>query len=244
LTGLCFAPYGATRVRGTNGLRHRLFIVSGKGGVGKSAISAALALGFSSRNEKTLVCEVNTQERITQLLEKPQVGPEVTQVEQNLWSVDVRPAEAMREYALMALRSKTLYRAVFESRPVRYFLRFLPSLQELVVLGKILHHVQEKNADGTYRFDRIVMDAPATGHTVTFLNVPKVLLDHIPPGPMRTQAEWMHGLLTDPIVTLPLLVSLPEEMPVNETLELQKMLERDLRLPPAASAHCAQQFCQ
>ena len=129
-------------------LDKRLWIVSGKGGVGKSTVSAALALRSARAGRRTLVCEVNTQERVSRFLERPAAGPEITLLEENLWAVDVRPQEAMREYALMVLRFETLYKTVFENRLVRYFLRFIPSLQELVMLGKILYHLQEKLPDG------------------------------------------------------------------------------------------------
>jgi anion-transporting ArsA/GET3 family ATPase len=211
-------------------LDKRLWIVSGKGGVGKSTISAALALRSARAGRRTLVCEVNTQERIPRFLERPPAGPNITLLEENLWAVDVRPQEAMREYALMVLRFETLYKTVFENRLVRYFLRFIPSLQELVMLGKILYHLQEKLPDGKDRYETIVLDAPATGHAITFLNVPQVLLHTVPPGPLARDALKMRDLLVDPQVTAAVLVAMPEELPVNEALELHAALRDTVKI--------------
>ena len=205
-------------------LDKRLVIVTGKGGVGKSTLAAALALESAREGRKTLVCEVNAKERITQLLGHPPVGAELTLVEDNLWAVNARPQEAMREYALMILKFESIYNAVFENKVVQYFLRFIPSLQELVLLGKILYHLKEKRPDGSWRFERVIVDAPATGHAVTFFSVPQVLLDTLPPGAMANEAKWMRDFLVDPTTTAAVLVCLPEELPVNETLELHATL--------------------
>jgi anion-transporting ArsA/GET3 family ATPase len=213
----------------------RLWVVSGKGGVGKSTISAALALASAQSGLRTLVCEVNVKERISASLERPAAGPQLTQIDPNLWAVNVQPQEAMREYALMILKFQTLYKAVFENRVVRYFLRFVPSLQELVSLGKILFHLQEVRPDGRPRWERIVLDAPATGHAISFLSVPQVLLDTVPPGPMAREVRTMRDLLVDPSMTAAVLVSLPEEMPINETIELHRALTGSVRMKTAAA---------
>jgi anion-transporting ArsA/GET3 family ATPase len=215
-------------------LSKRLLIVTGKGGVGKSTVAAALALRSAEAGTRTLVCEVNAKERISQLLGKAEVGGAITALEPNLWAINVNPPEALREYALMTLRFESIYNAVFENRLVRYFLRFIPSLQELVMLGKILFHAREQRPDGSLKYERVIIDAPATGHALTFLSVPQVLLDTVPPGPMAREAKVMRDLLVDAQNTAAVLVALPEELPVNETIELGTALRERLRLQPAA----------
>lgn len=200
-------------------LDHRLLVVTGKGGVGKSTIATALALLAARRGRRVLVCEVNAQERVAPLLGASPAGFETRQALPNLFTANVTPAEAMREYGLMTLRFKTLYDAVFENRVVRYFLRAVPSLSELVMLGKVLHEVRTEE-HGRPRWDLVVLDAPATGHAVQLLRVPGALLETVPPGPLRRDAEWMHALLVDPRQTSLQIVTLPEEMPVNEAIEL------------------------
>ena len=201
-------------------LDKRLWIVSGKGGVGKSTLSAALAVLFSSRGERTLLCEVNASDRFANLVGGGQVGPEIIALADQLWAVNLQPEASLREYALSILKFESIYKAVFENRLVSYFLRFVPSIQELVMLGKIIFHVEERLESGEPKYQRVVVDAPATGHAISFFSIPRVLIDTIPPGRLAREAERMRLVLEDPQVTTAVLVSLPEEMPVNETIEL------------------------
>jgi anion-transporting ArsA/GET3 family ATPase len=182
-------------------------------------VSAALAVGAARAGKRVLVCEVNAQERIAPLLGAPPAGGTVREALPGVSTVNVTPADAMREYGLMVLRFRTIYDAVFENRLVRYFLRVVPSLAELVILGKILHEAKAEER-GRPRWDLVVVDAPATGHAVQLLRVPSALLDTVPGGPLRHDAEWMQAMLVDARRTSLVLVTLPEEMPVNEAIEL------------------------
>ncbi len=211
-------------------LDRRLVIVTGKGGVGKSTIAAALALRASRQGLRTLVCELDAVERVAPMLGAPPAGHEIREALPGLSTVNVTPREAMREYGLMVLRFRPLYDAVFENRFARYFLRAIPSLAELVMLGKVLHEVRRQE-DGRPRWDRVVLDAPATGHAVQLLRVPSVLLDTLPPGPLRKDAQWMQAMLVDPATTALALVTLPEEMPVTEAIELDTTVRTVLHVP-------------
>ena len=210
-------------------LDRRLLLVTGKGGVGKSTVAASLALRLASAGLRTLLCEVNAGRRLGRMLGHPEVGPDVTSVEPNLSMVDLEPDASMREYVLSKIRLERVYRAVFENRLVRYFLRFVPALAETVMLGKVMWHLRQW-PDAPGGFDRIVLDLPATGHALTLLGVPQSLVTALPSGPMATEAGWMLELLTDPAITSAVLVSLPEELPVTETLELSQALRSRLRV--------------
>jgi energy-coupling factor transporter ATP-binding protein EcfA2 len=200
-------------------LDRRLVVVTGKGGVGKSTVSAALALVAARAGKRVLVCEVNAQERVAPLLGAPPAGGAIREALPGVFTVNVTPHDAMREYGLMVLKFKTIYDAVFENRLVRYFVRVVPSLAELVMLGKILFEAKAEER-GRPRWDLVVVDGPATGHAVQLLRVPSALLDTVPGGPLRNDAEWMAAMLVDPARTSLAIVTLPEEMPVNEAIEL------------------------
>ncbi len=211
-------------------LDKRLLVIMGKGGVGKSTISALLALRAAREGKKVLCCEVNTKERVAPLLGARPSGPDIQEAVPGVFTVNVRPKEAMREYALMKLRFQAVYNVVFENRLVRHFVRLVPSLAETVILGKVWYEVESKIGD-RHKWDLVILDAPATGHGVSLLRIPRVLMETVPPGPMREEAEKMEATLTDPSKTRIDLVTLPEEMPVSETVDLEKTVRTELEMP-------------
>jgi anion-transporting ArsA/GET3 family ATPase len=179
-----------------------------------------------------LVCEVNAQERIAPLLGARPSGPRVREVRPGLHTVNVTPQEALHEYGLRVVKFQAIYEAVFGNRMVRHFLRIVPAFAELVMLGKILHEASATDG-GRPRWDLVVMDAPSTGHAIQLLRIPQALLDAFPPGPLRHDADWMRALLLDPARTGIVLVTLPEELPVNETVELDDGIRSVLGMPRA-----------
>jgi hypothetical protein len=205
-------------------LDRRLLVVTGKGGTGKSTLSAALALAGARRGKKVLVCEVVARERVSDFFGRPPSGPQIRELLPNLYSVHVRPREAMREYALMILKYETLYKLAFENAAARYFLAAAPSLAEIVMLGKVWWHATHDLDRGKPRWDLVVLDAPATGHGLTFLSVPSVFLRLVQDGPLARDMRGMQSLLGDPKRCNVCIVTLPEEMPANEAIELDRAL--------------------
>jgi anion-transporting ArsA/GET3 family ATPase len=199
----------------TNVYDRRFVLFTGKGGVGKTTIASAFALSCARRGERTLLVEINTTDKMGRLFGAAEVGTEIAEVEENLFAVNVTPAAAMEEYALMMLKVRLVYKAVFENRIVSSFLRAVPGLNELVMLGKAYYHAVEKE-DGAYLWDKVVVDAPATGHGIFFLQIPSVITSILESGNMFDEAARMQAVLSDPNFTALNIVTLPEEMPVNE----------------------------
>lgn len=195
-------------------------IVSGKGGVGKSVVALAMARLEASHGRRTLLCEVNAHESSVRLLGKPGSHTTIQKVEGSLYSINLTAQEAVREYALMTLKFRAIYNAVFENRVVKYFIRAVPSLGEFVMLGKIWY--EEQNGD----WDTIIVDAPATGHLISWLRVPQVFTEMISGGPLNTSAKDFRAMLEDPSRTRLDIVTLPEEMPVNEAIAIDEAAKK------------------
>lgn len=215
-------------------LRKRLVVVTGKGGVGKSSVAAALALWAAEQGLRVLLCEVGSQPRLGALLDleaaeegAPRVPREAAH---GLFVLHVTAHDALREYALEKLRFEAVYRAVFENRVARAFLRMIPSLSETVVLGKVCHEERVLD-DGHPRWDLVILDAPASGHAFSLLRLPRTLLETVAPGPMRYDAQRMQTALSDPERAEVLVVALPEEMPVDEAVDLVDRVRSELELP-------------
>lgn len=215
----------------TNLLGHRFLFVVGKGGVGKTTVGTAIAIAAAAKGKRVLLAMCNAKERVSSLLGVPPIGSKNVRVLPNLDVVNMVPREALEEYGLMVLRSRTLFRAVFESSVVSALLRGTPGIEAWSMLGKAYFHTKETADDGRPRYDLVIVDAPATGHGLEMLRVPRIITDVAPPGLLRREAEEAVGLFRDPARAGVVIVSLAEEMPVQESIELHGILRSELVLP-------------
>ena len=215
-------------------LERRFVIVAGKGGVGKSTVAAALAMCAARQGKRVLVAELGQRERVARLLGHPRGGGyAVTRVRENIDVINVRPQPALHEYGLIKLRLETLYKVVFENAVMQALTRVIPGMNELLLIGKAWHLEQEIDPrTGRYRWDMIIVDAPATGHGISLLDLPHVVTEAVKVGPMAEETRRIRDMLTDPGRSVMNIVTLPEEMPVNETIELERRMSTSLKIAP------------
>ncbi len=211
----------------------RFLFVTGKGGVGKSTVAAALARALAGRGRRVLLTSCCGPERLSLLFGVPRLDADIRRIGNRIYGVHLDPERALAEYGTMTLKRRRVFEAVFKNKLVRSFLAGVPGLHEWAVLGKAWFHSTETRRDGSPRFDTVIYDAPATGHGLDMLRVPKVILDVAPPGLLRRDAERAWKMFTDPEYTGVVVVTLPEDLPTTEALELIATLDDELRLPVA-----------
>jgi anion-transporting ArsA/GET3 family ATPase len=206
-------------------LDKRLVIVTGKGGVGKTTVAVALGLRAAAEGKRTIVCEVSSQENASRMFDHTEVGFHEVEMEENLWSISIDPDESMREYVLLQLKVRAMRDILFRSRLFNYLAAATPGLKELVTIGKIWELAQlDRKVKKGRKYDLVIVDAPATGHGVGFLETPRTFANIARVGPIHSQAQTLDRFITDHENTGVAIVALPEEMPVNES----SALERDL----------------
>jgi anion-transporting ArsA/GET3 family ATPase len=210
-------------------LEKRLLFVTGKGGVGKSTVAASLGLAAAARGKRTIVCEIGSQEHTSRLFNRAQVGFHEVQLEDNLWTISIDPDESMREYVLLQLKVRAMRDLLFRSRVFTYMTAATPGLKELVTIGKIWELAQlDRKVRKGRKYDLVIVDAPATGHGIGFLQTPRTFANIARVGPIHAQAQELDRFITDHASTGTAIVSLPEEMPVNETAALERELREEI----------------
>jgi anion-transporting ArsA/GET3 family ATPase len=205
-------------------------IVTGKGGTGKTTVVAALGLTAARQGRRVMLVETGRDEHVPRLL-APGAAPagyQGREIAPRLHAMRVDPYEALAEYLKLQLGVPGLVSRVLRNRGFRQLLDASPGWRELVTLGKVWHLRQATDEAGRARFDLIVVDAPATGHGLTFLDVPRVVVSAVRAGPLRRHATWVEEMVKDPERTLLLPVALAEELPARETAELVERVRKEV----------------
>lgn len=211
-------------------LRRRLVIVTGKGGTGKTSVAAALALAGATSGLSVLIAEVGRDEHVPRLFAphaKP-VGYAGRRIHPGITAMRIDPYEALAEYLGLQLKIRAAVDLVFRNKAFHQLMDASPGWRELITLGKIWHLEQAQDEKGRRRFDLIVVDAPATGHGLTFLDVPRVVISAVRAGPLHRNSQLVEEMIGDRERTTLLPVSLAEELPARETAELVARVRENL----------------
>jgi hypothetical protein len=203
-------------------LERRLVVVTGKGGTGKTTVAAALSLMAARNGRRVAVAEVGRDEHLRALLApgSPPVGYAGRELQPGLTVLHIDPFEALAEYLSLQIGMGGLVKRGLRNQVFRQLMEGSPGWRELITLGKIWHLQQLEDDRGVRLYDLIVVDAPATGHGVTFLDVPRVVRSAIRAGPLSRHSGLVENMILDQSNSLLLPVSLAEELPARETATL------------------------
>lgn len=212
-----------------SGLGHRrLVVVTGKGGVGKTAVAAALGSALAAAGRRVLVLEVEPRENAHQMLGLPPSGGEIVEAAaENLHLQNLKPRQVLDEIVRDRVKVGMVARRVLASPIYHQLAEGMPGLKEVAMI----HHALASTAEGG-GFDVVVLDAPATGHGVTLLAAPLLISEVIDSGPVGQLAGELAAFVADPERCGVVVVTLAEEMPVQEALELAAMLRERIGREP------------
>jgi anion-transporting ArsA/GET3 family ATPase len=176
---------------------------------------------------RTIVCEVAEQDRVSRAFAREGVRAEQeVELAENLWAITIDPTAALREWLAGQLGGGPAVRVITGSSAFQHFVAAAPGAKELITIAKVWELAQLHRWDARNRtYDLVVVDAPASGHGLAMLTAPRTFGEIARVGPIRRQAFKVRDMLSDPARTGYVAVALPEEMPVNETLELGVRLE-------------------
>ncbi|MCA9637471.1 MAG: ArsA family ATPase [Myxococcales bacterium] len=209
--------------------RRRLLIVSGKGGVGRTAVAAMLGRALARQGRRVLVATVGPDDRLAWMLGARTLESTPQAVEGSLFVQRVVPQVCIREYGALVIGSDRLASAVFDNKLMRRLFRTIPGLDDFAVLGKLWHEACRAKT-----FDTVIFDGPATGHLPYALGLPRTILRTISVGPLHKEAQLMQSCLEDPAQIAAVLVGLPDRWPLTELSELAAVLRADLKVAIAA----------
>lgn len=213
----------------------RLVFVVGKGGVGKTTVSIILATAAARAGKQVLLVEVGDSDAVGRIFDGQALPDAPRRLADNIWGARVNPRSELEAYIHTHVSPGFIARRITRSRLFDYLLDAAPGLKEIMSLGRIWRWVVGSDRSQEHHFDLVIVDAPAIGHALSLLRLPRQLIAMIRFGPLVSQMKEVLGLLENHEQTCLALVTLPEELPVNETIEFYPVAANTLNMPVAAT---------
>lgn len=209
-------------------MNQRLLIVTGKGGVGKSAVAAALSIQAARRGRRVLAIGMTEADGLAFHLGLERLRYSVTEVRPGLHAMAINRPEALDEYLRFQLGVPKLTRIGPIARAFDALASAAPGIRETVTIGKVLNEARSNN------WDLVVADAPPSGQIGSHLRAPRTISELVGTGKIREQVRWMHDHMADPARTGLIVVTLAEELPAVETAEMLEWLDAEELIDVAA----------
>lgn len=201
----------------------QLHFFTGKGGVGKTTTASLFALAMANIGKKVLLIDLDPESPISSLFQAEKAMMIPKPLAPNIDGILIEPMASLREFIIRQIKIEKIYDLIFENKIFHFFMKAAPGVEEMALIGKIYYLTQE-------RWDTVIVDTPATGHGLYLFKIPKVFMELTQKGPLAEQSEKIYSALTEKKQTAIHLVTLAEELPVQETIELFTEIKK-LKLP-------------
>ncbi len=216
-------------------LDHEVLLVTGKGGVGKSTVAAVTARAAAQRGKNVLLVEYESVSRAAPLFGRQELGTKPVQVDDRLWLRGFETTDSLEFFMLQQLKMRSVVKLVMRNKTVLGFFMAMPAIKSVTFLYHLWRLVEDHGPRGDGKFDLVVCDLPTTGFIMGLYGVPKMVQQIFHIGPLARVANGMGDFLYDTRRTGLVLVTLPEEMPVVETVEFLDALQDRYGVHPAAT---------
>lgn len=213
-------------------LKQKVIFVLGKGGVGRTTVSSVLGYHFSLQGLKSLIVQWSLRDVVSPIFFKEPVGHKHKEILPNLFVMNYDPEITLREYFVDHLHMNLFYKFILENQQVKKLLQATPGLEEVFFLGRIFWLSELAKEERGYEFDKIIVDAPATGHGSALFGVISTISNFKLEGPLISETSRVAKMLEDSNKVATLVVTLPEELPFEETIELIDLVNKEMKRLP------------